>query len=60
LGFARERLGAPGLAETVAADTRPAVLYLRAFRQESDPFAGVTPKEHSHYTRRRWDCCIGG
>jgi hypothetical protein len=30
LGFVRERLGAPGLAETVAADTRPAVLYLRA------------------------------
>jgi hypothetical protein len=53
LRFARERLGAPGLAEAVAADTRPAVLYLRAFRQESDPFAWVIPKEHSRYTRRQ-------
>jgi hypothetical protein len=53
LGFARERLGAPGLADTVAADTRPAVLYLRAFQQESDPFAWVTPQEYSRYTRRR-------
>lgn len=52
LGFARERLGAPGLAETVAADTRPAVLYLRAFQQEPNPFAWVNPQEHSRYTRR--------
>ena len=52
LGFARERLGAPGLAETVTADTRPAVLYLREFKQESNPFAWVDPQEHSRYTRR--------
>jgi hypothetical protein len=52
LGFARERLGAPGLAETVATDTRPAVLYVRAFQQEFDPFTWVTPKERSRYTRR--------
>jgi hypothetical protein len=52
LGFARERLGTPGLAETVTADTRPAVLYLREFQQESNPFAWVDPQEHSRYTRR--------
>jgi hypothetical protein len=52
LGFTRERLGAPGLAETVTADTRPAVLYLREFQQESNPFAWVNPQEHSRYTRR--------
>ncbi len=36
----------------MATDTRPAVLYLRGFRQESDPFAWVPPKEASRYTRR--------
>lgn len=54
LAFARERLGAPGLADTVAADNRPAVLYLRAFQQESDPFAWVAPKERSRYTQRTY------
>jgi hypothetical protein len=52
LGFAREQLEAPGLADTVAADTRPAVLYLRAFQQESEAFAGVAYQEYSRYTQR--------
>ena len=51
LAFARDRLGAPGLADTVAADTRPAVFYLRAFLQESDAFAWVAPEERSRYTQ---------
>lgn len=53
LVFARVRLGAPGLADIVAADARPAVLYLRAFRQESDPFVWVwSREEQSLYTQR--------
>jgi hypothetical protein len=52
LDFARARLDAPGLTEAMDADVRPAVLYLRAFRQESDPFAWVPSKERSRYTRR--------
>lgn len=52
LSFARRRLNAPDLADTVTADTRPTVLYIRAFRQESDPFAYVPPKELPRYTRR--------
>lgn len=54
LASARERLGAPGLADTVAADTRRAVVYLRAFQQESDPFAWLAPKERSRYTQRTY------
>ncbi|MGH3933437.1 MAG: hypothetical protein ACRDS1_00395, partial [Pseudonocardiaceae bacterium] len=51
LGSARERLRAPGLADAVAADTRPAVLYLRAFQQESETFARVTRQEYPRYSR---------
>jgi hypothetical protein len=54
LAFARERLGAPGLADTVATDTRPPVLYLRAFQQESNPFVWVAPQERSRYTQRTY------
>ena len=52
LRFARQRLNAPGLLETLAADTRPPVLYLRAFRQESEPFAYLPPTETPRYTHR--------
>lgn len=52
LEFARRRLDASGLAETMTADTRPAVLYIRPFRQESDPFFYVPPNELPRYTRR--------
>ncbi len=52
LNFARKRLKAPELADAVAMDTRPPVLYLRAFQQESEPFAYVPGKEVRRYTQR--------
>jgi hypothetical protein len=52
LSFARKRLKSPGLEDVVAMDTRPPVLYLRAFRQESEPFAYVPWKEMRRYTQR--------
>jgi hypothetical protein len=52
LNFTRVRSNAPGLADSVATDARPAVLYLRAFRQESNFFANVPAEELPRYTRR--------
>lgn len=52
LRFYRGRLDAPTLSDTVTADPRPAVLYLRAFRQESDAFVLGSNKELSRYTRQ--------
>jgi hypothetical protein len=52
LSFARKRLSAPSLADVVTTDTRPPVLYLRAFRQESEPFTYVPRKEIRRYTQR--------
>ena len=40
------------MADSVAADPRPAVLYLRAFQLESEPFVCVLRKELPRYTRR--------
>jgi hypothetical protein len=50
--FIRKRLKSPGLADVVAMDTRPPVLYLRAFRHEFEPFAYVLRKEMRRYTQR--------
>lgn len=52
LRFARARFDAPTLSDTVTADTRPAVLYLRAFQHELDPFVWGPDKELARYTQR--------
>jgi hypothetical protein len=51
LVYYRKRASAPKLEEAVSADPRPAVLYLRAFHQESLPFMWGPKKEMSQYTK---------
>lgn len=50
LHFARAQLDTPGLPEVITADTRPAVLYVRAFQYELEPFAYVPSIESVQYT----------
>jgi hypothetical protein len=50
LSFYRKRAGAPTLDEVIATDSRAPVLYLRAFYQESLPFAWMRKSEMSGYT----------
>jgi hypothetical protein len=48
--YYRKRARAPTLHKIVKADTRPAVLYLRAFYQESDAFTWGPKDEMASYT----------